>query len=86
MSVWCVVCYDSDGGHDDPRFFNTKGKATDYIHQAVLASADEYFEVKETYNDTVLRAKMWNDEFSVNWEGFDVTENIKNVLNTEAQL
>lgn len=84
MSVWCVICYDSDGGCDDPRFFNTKEKAEDYIHQAVWEPTDDNFEIKETYNGTVLRAKMWNDDFSVNWEGIDVTEEVASVLKSEA--
>lgn len=84
MNVWCVICYDSDDGCDTPRFFGTRENAVDYIHQAVWEPTDDNFEVKETYNDTVLRAKMWNDEFSVNWEGFNVTEEIASVLKSEA--
>lgn len=83
--MWCVICYDNDGGCDYPRFFKTREKAAEYIHESILMSTDDHLESKETYNDTVLCAKIWSNDFFARWECFDVTEGVASVLNDKMQ-
>lgn len=89
MSIWCVVEYESDGGCRPPAFFATRKDAGAYIHCKVVREVNDLGEFPESYISEnyidCLRAQVCNYDFSIVWEGFEVGNDIEDILYWQAE-
>lgn len=83
--LWCVIESSSEGEIFTPEFFNSREKAAAFIAK----DASECFanindlpgaNMKVGFDDDEPLGRVWTNEYSWTWYGFEVTNEIKNVL------
>ena len=83
--LWCVIESSSEGEIFKPEFFNSREEAAAFIAK----DASECFanindlpgaNMKVGFDADEPLGRVWTDEYSWIWHGFEVTKEIENIL------